>query len=305
MSNMELAAKDSGTHGVEEVDGNANDDQRRLLDQLLKDAKLYRRGKEFRELLEFTSRLRHFAPFNAMLLHIQKPGLSYAAYASDWERRFNRTVKEFARPLIILRPFGPVAFVYDVQDTEGEPLPENVSSFFTRGKLDERLLYDAYQNCRALGIAIELVDQGDRRAGNICHFAGSSKQNSYEYSLRVNRNHTTETQFVTLAHELGHLFLGHLGGNKRLKFPGRRISDVSVREFEAESIAYLIACRMGLAPDSQGYLATHLEAKDDLDRFDLYTIFRAAGQVEAIICPIRGYSHAGNRTVAVTSGGSK
>ena len=52
-----------------------------------------------------------------MLLQVQKPGLTYAASAWDWKTRFDRTIKEGARPLVILWPFSPVAFVYDVLDT--------------------------------------------------------------------------------------------------------------------------------------------------------------------------------------------
>ena len=35
-------------------------------------------------------------------------------------------MKEGACPLLILWPFSPVALVYDVDDTEGEPLPDSV-----------------------------------------------------------------------------------------------------------------------------------------------------------------------------------
>lgn len=97
---------------------------RALLDQLLADSRLYRTSQDYKELLEFAARLRNFAPFNAMLLQLQKPGLRYAASARDWCERFGRRPKEDARSLIILWPFGPVALVYDVIDTEGRPLPE-------------------------------------------------------------------------------------------------------------------------------------------------------------------------------------
>src|SRR2546422_3049424 len=110
---------------------------RSLLDQLLADSRLYTQSKDYKELLDFVVRLRNFAPFNAMLLQVQKPGLSYAASARDWRERFRRWPKEGARPLLILWPFGPVALVYDVMDTEGEPLPRDVASFFARGNLDE------------------------------------------------------------------------------------------------------------------------------------------------------------------------
>ena len=57
---------------------------RSLLDQLLADSKLYPKSADYKALLDFVVRLRNFAPFNAMLLQIQKPDLSYAASALDW-----------------------------------------------------------------------------------------------------------------------------------------------------------------------------------------------------------------------------
>src|SRR3989338_5854582 len=105
------------------------DAARSLLDQLLSDSRLYTQSKDYKALLDFVVRLRNFAPFNAMLLQVQKPGLSYAASARDWQVRFCRTPKEGARPLLILWPFGPVALVYDVLDTEGDSLTEDVASF--------------------------------------------------------------------------------------------------------------------------------------------------------------------------------
>src|SRR3984893_528149 len=87
---------------------------RSLLDTLLTDSRLYRATAAYKELLDFVVRLRNFAPFNAMLLQMQKPGLTYAASAVDWWTRFGRNPKEGTRPLLILWPFGPVALVYDV-----------------------------------------------------------------------------------------------------------------------------------------------------------------------------------------------
>lgn len=97
--------------------------ERSLLDRMLADSTLYRNGREFRALLDFVVKLRNFAPFNAMLLQIQRPGLRHAASARDWRERFGRYLKEDARPLLILWPFDPVALVYDGRYGRG---------FFTR-----------------------------------------------------------------------------------------------------------------------------------------------------------------------------
>src|SRR5205823_9397882 len=84
-----------------------NEEARSLLDRLLADSRLYTRSADYKALLDFVVRLRNFAPFNAMLLQVQKPGLTYAASAYDWRERFGRQPKEGARPLLILWPFGP------------------------------------------------------------------------------------------------------------------------------------------------------------------------------------------------------
>jgi hypothetical protein len=49
--------------------------ERSLLAQLIAESRLYRSGRDYLELLNFVVRLRNFAPFNALLLQVQKPGL--------------------------------------------------------------------------------------------------------------------------------------------------------------------------------------------------------------------------------------
>lgn len=122
---------------------------RSLLDQLLIDSRLYTRSQDYKELLNFVVRLRNFAPFNAMLLQVQKPGLRYAASARDWHDRFQRWPKDDARPLLIMWPFGPVALVYDLADTEGEELPEHVYAFPAKGAITQSQIY-AYVSTEAI-----------------------------------------------------------------------------------------------------------------------------------------------------------
>lgn len=256
---------------------------RSLLDQLLADSKLYTHSKSYFELLAFIGRLRNFAPFNAMLLHVQKPGISYAASARDWRERFGRTIKENARPLLILWPFGPVAMVYDQLDTEGQALPEDASAFHVRGNMDPVILEECLQRCRHGRIKIEFMDKGDFAAGYIRIKDSESDEAVAQYSMCINRNHSVSVQFVTLAHELGHLFLGHLGPNRPLRIPSRLGLTLDQREFEAESVAYMVGLRHGVAPKSHTYLSKYVAADASLEQFDLYPILRAAGQVETLL----------------------
>ena len=76
---------------------------RSLLDRLLTDSKLYTKSKDYMELLAFVARMRNFAPFNAMLLQVQKPGLRFAASAHRCGTRRIKTLLRCAmRPKMSL-----------------------------------------------------------------------------------------------------------------------------------------------------------------------------------------------------------
>ena len=261
------------------------DAARSLLDQLLTDSRLYTQSKDYKELLDFVVRLRNFAPFNAMLLQIQKPGLSYAASARDWRELFGRTINEGARPLVILWPFGPVAFVYDVQDTDGKPLPEDVASFFAHGSIDEKRLTSFIPLMKKKNIDWLWIDVGDQWAGSIQVIKRATKdKEATQYRMHINRNHLPAVQFATLAHELGHLFLGHLGADKALNVPPQRHQmDHAQVELEAESVAFLVCARNGVTSKSETYLKDYVKENITIDHIDIYQVMRAAGQVETLL----------------------
>jgi hypothetical protein len=257
---------------------------RSLLDQLLTDSRLYTQSKDYKDLLDFVVRLRNFAPFNAMLLQVQKPGLGYAASAHDWRERFGRAPKERARPLLILWPFGPVALVYDLLDTEGEALPTDVASFFAHGSIGEQRLSSFLPLMSKKSIEWCWLDAGDQDAGSIRVIKRASKdKEATQYRMHINRNHAAAVQFATLAHELGHLFLGHLGPDKTLNVPERASMDHAQLELEAESVAYLVCARNEVRSRSETYLTNYVEATTTVDHIDVYQVMRAAGQVEALL----------------------
>ncbi len=264
---------------LEEEDG-----ARSLLDQLLTDSRLYTTGKDYKELLDFVARLPNFAPFNAMLLQIQKPGLRFAASAYDWNRIFCRTIIANARPLLILWPFCPVALVYDQMDTEGVELPEDVAAFYATGVIDEAKLGSFKSRMTSKNIECVRFDGGDNSAGaiTVTHWSNGEKDKN-SYRIDLNKNHSVAVQFSTLAHELGHLFLGHLGADKNLTLPDRNAINHGKREIEAESVSYLVCKRNGVTPKSEAYLAEFVTGNTTINDIDLYPVMRAAGQVETIL----------------------
>lgn len=266
------------------VDDNEEQTARRLLDQLLADSRLYKDSASYKELLSFVTKLRNVAPFNAMLLHLQRPGITHVASAHDWDTRFGRRPKENARPLLILWPFGPVATVYDVQDTEGDELPEDAFAFPASGRITADKIKSFEELLSKKHIDWNWVDAGDASAGAIRIIEpGDGKKKPTWYGITVNRNHNPAVQFTTIAHELGHLFLGHLGIDRKLKIPQRRSMDRAEVEIEAESVAYLVCERHGVSAKSESYLSHFVKPETDFEKIDIYRITRAAGQVETIL----------------------
>lgn len=251
---------------------------RALVDQLIADTQLYDSAKATKDLLEFTVRLRHIAPFNAMLLNIQKPGLSFAARPRDWWERFRRRPKPYARPLVVLRNFGPVEFVYDVLDTEGEPLPEAAFSFPTDGEVSKGWLAAVEHKLNRVEIRILWLDRGDYTAGHARRLTShGDKERLERFEVGVNRNHPPAAQLVTLAHELAHIFLGHCGSDQKRGVKFNRPEDLALREVEAETVAYLVAKRTGVSPRSESYLDHYKGAYDQLD---LHRILKVSSAVE-------------------------
>ena len=88
--------------------------------------------------------------------------------------------------------------------------------------------------------------------------------------------------FVTLAHELAHLFLGHLGDDKKLGIKGRQPVH-RIREIEAESVAYIVCKRNGVEAHSQKYLNAFVEKDETAADLDIYSITRSAGHIERLL----------------------
>ncbi|MGZ8915788.1 MAG: hypothetical protein ACXW1Z_22120, partial [Methylobacter sp.] len=218
---------------------------RSLLSELIQESKLYKHGQDYQDMLDFVVRLRNFAPFNSFLLHLQKPGLRFAASRLDWWERFDRNVKEGARPLLILWPFAPVALVYEVEDTEGPPLPHDIAQAFrANGGMTEYRISEMIDGLAKRGIETLQIEYGDGMAGNIVRPSDRTEvirqsQKSKDprdakekphYRIRPNKAHNPNIRFATLTHELAHLFLGHLVADVYLKIPNRRRPSHPYRE---------------------------------------------------------------------------
>jgi hypothetical protein len=101
--------------------------------------------------------------------------------------------------------------------------------------------------------------------------------------LIVNQNHGPPTRLLTVAHELAHLYLGHLGEDFKLGIQNRRGLTHEQAEIEAESVAFLVCERNGVTAKSQTYLSAFVTGDLSVDGIGLYQIMRVAGRIETLL----------------------
>ncbi len=261
------------------------DDPRRALDDLITRALAYRTGPELEELLKFARRFPHLAPYNAMLLHVQNPGITYAVRARVWEQAYLRRVKPGAHPYVILRTMGPVDFVFDVSDTEpcdprNDRVPAAVANPFpAKGNAPPLAVKRLSAACAKVEIEVALQDLGSGRAGDVWRTPGRAT----EFYLRLNSKHTEAQQLGTLAHELAHVFCGHLGLDRAKLAPERKPLALDVREFEAEAVAYMVTDRLNLDIGSVSYLSGYLGQNRPLPDYSMDAVLKAAGRIEEML----------------------
>jgi len=241
-------------------------------------------------MLRFISRLPKYSPFNCMLLYEQNPGTSYVATATTWLREFRRHPKHDARPLIILAPMGPVAFVYDLKDTEGDPVPEKlIRPFDTTGSVDESTYHNTIHNSGLHGIAVIETLLAHKHAGTAIRVTNSylKRYKNVEvepwmrYLVLINKEYTLEDKYLSLAHELAHIFCGHVGIDIEAWWLERQETTHQVMEIEAESVAYLVCRRKGLKASSDDYLSGYRDGLEkEMPVFSLHDVIMVTTYIE-------------------------
>lgn len=236
------------------------------LEKLLENVEAFRESRNFFERLVFVKQSRYLAPYNAFLVTQQKKNATFVLSEDKW-KRMGRFPKQGANPIVIMIPFGPVEFVYDIEDTEGKPfgdydpnvpIPSLMKALFP-WEGDFTPMKNMYEtlcfNGRLAGLFLETRPLDPGHAGQAFFIergdTGNKKMLS-SFHITVNSNHPEEVRLPTLVHELAHIFCGHLD-----KKAFKRMNE-SEMEFEAEAVAYLFCYRKGFRPKSEYYLVDYL-----------------------------------------------
>ena len=105
---------------------------------------------------------------------------------------------------------------------------------------------------------------------------------------------SAEARYGTLVHELAHLYCGHLGTPNGRWWPDRQNLSLAVREFEAESVNYLVCTRLGIDTASDEYLAGYVRRCPATPPISLDRIMKAVWLLERMGRASLGLRKSGN-----------
>lgn len=252
------------------------------VDELFRRSVSYGNSQAFKKAIEFIARFRDYAPFNNMLIQLQRPGCSFYATARDWQERFNRTPTDDANPLLILAPMHPVMLVYDLDDTDGEKLPEKFLKFSqASGALEDTVWTFTLKNAARDGIAIRTKKLAST-LGGYAQPIPHHLVKRFKMQIVVREELDLPSRYAVLCHELGHIYLGHLGGDGDNWWPSRRELTHAVVEIEAEAVAFIVAKRMGIKTSSDEYLGSYLTKTEIPAGVSMELIAKVAGRIETM-----------------------
>ncbi len=249
------------------------------IDSLIRQSVAYRISSAFQEMISFMGRFRDYAPYNNMLVRIQNPSCSFYATENDWYRRFERRLKEDARPMLILAPMHPVLLVYELDQTEGPDLPEELGRFATfAGDWKDDYLNKTLENAAKRDrIRIDVKRLSSTNAGFATIARGDRE---FKMRIAIHEELDSPSRYGVVCHELAHIYLGHLGRDPDYWWPSRTNLNHKTVEIEAEAVAFLVTSRLGLQGASASYVSRYLTSGTIPESVSLDLIAKVAGRIE-------------------------
>ena len=271
--------------------------------RLFQDVKRYRNSIEFMKKLDFYSSFPYLGVYNAALVEQQRPGAKLVLTVKKWDELYNRKIKAHARPVIILKPFAPVEFLFDIYDTRQKDktrkVEENLiieeiiykhmaecshdTSFYLNNLIENLpkfgITYQKYVVGSTINSEIRTTNKDNAEVLKIFINKDYYVEHHNYFYICVNMNAHSASKLALLIHELGHLFCQHI----RCPWWDQRFFTKEVKEFEAETVSYLVCKRLGIQTNAVEYLAEYMDANREIPPIDINCVFEAVDLIEKMV----------------------
>jgi len=241
---------------------------------------------EFQEWLDIQSRFHDYSYRNTLLIKLQCPEATKVAGYNTWQEEFDRHVQEGEQAIWIWAPiitkqcpecenspsyheqsdceydktppeewseglvgFKPTA-VFDVSQTDGEPLPELETE--ATGDAEDLVptLTDAASD---LGVTVRIVEADDWEHGDAMGVCESRSLHDLQPVVKAKARENQADLAVTLIHEYAHALL---------HFDVDDDTERAKREVEAEAVAYIVGRFLGLDTSGSAFYLAAWENDD-------------------------------------------
>ena len=239
---------------------------RKTIEQLANETDAARQSELFRNYLKASAAFWDYSWHNQMLIWRQRPDATYVGGFNTW-LKCGRYVRKGEKGIAILAPmffrdkakiasgsenettriWFKVVYVFDISQTDGNPLPELPSK--SVGERGEDMLARLLRFAESRGISVRFVDKCSLNGA-----AGTSR--GTEIEIRTSETDAT-TQAATLAHEIAHSLLHWTPEGKKITTRDGKEIDKQQRELEAEATAYVVGQYFGIQSPSEFYLAAY------------------------------------------------
>lgn len=271
------------------------------IDRLFLNIERYRNSKEFYKMLQFYKEFPYLGLYNAAFVQQQRPGAKLVLTADRWREEYHRQVKFDACPVVILMPFYPVDFLFDISDTEAmdgyETTSDNIiiediiSQFQAEANHHFRYEFDnivtnmarngiKYHNNYVVGSQNEAKISPYRMKMDVPINRKDRLTHQSSFVVSVNSRSDIASSIASIAHELGHLLCMHITAPGWWK--ARELSK-EVMEFEAEVVSYLICERFGIKTSSVEYLAGYVENNERIPNKNIELVIKAVDYIEHML----------------------
>ena len=191
--------------------------------------------------------------------------------------------------MLIIAPMAPVRFLFDVKDTEGDPVSPELLKSSTLKKRFSASIYDhTVHNSLIQGIIVRELALEDPSAVTTARMTPSIRKKYKDLHLKKDASYLIilpkagrlEDKYENLVLELGHIFCGHLGIDKNAWWSERHSLAPAQAEIEAQSVAVLICQRKGLISNTEKSLQDYLTVNQEIPVISLNALLQAVNYIE-------------------------
>jgi len=258
-----------------------NEKTRTLLARIEKGVAEVASSEEWKKYLAFHAKFHRYSWRNTFLIMLQRKDASLVAGYRQWQKR-GRQVRRGEKGIAILAPvivkirdengeftgerklvgFRKVT-VFDVAQTDGEPIPDGGLREIEDEKLEPELLGVLTKAAEEMGFTVTEGDLPGDANGRVTESKAITLRKSLGSAAKVK----------TLIHEMAHWLLGHFENDEPL----------GKKEFEAESAAFVVCSALGI--ETGGYSFPYIAGwtqGDDVGKMvaeSAEKITRAAGKI--------------------------